>query len=214
MARPLAKPSGNAYSPNVSTDLQILEVHGPDLQPYIDGLGRLRIAVFRDYPYLYDGSLEYERDYLQSYLKSPRSMVALVLDQGEVVGATTCMPMIEEGPEFQEAFVKAGFDLSTICYFGESILLPPYRGRGLGKDFFLRREAHAQRLGAGLTTFCAVDRSVDHPLRPKDYVPLDGLWVRQGYAKHPELQATFVWKEIGEEAESPKTLTFWLKSWM
>lgn len=198
----------------MSTDLQILELHGPNLLPHIDGLGRLRIAVFRDYPYLYDGSLEYERDYLQSYLKSPRSLVALVLDQGEVVGATTCMPMIEEGPEFQAAFVKAGYDLSTICYFGESILLPPYRGRGLGKEFFLRREAHAQRLGARLTTFCAVDRAVDHPLRPKDYVPLDGLWAKQGYAKHPELQATFVWKEIGEAAESPKTLTFWLKSWM
>jgi len=27
----------------------------PSLQPYIDGLGRLRIAVFRDYPYLDDG---------------------------------------------------------------------------------------------------------------------------------------------------------------
>jgi len=110
--------------------------------------------------------------------------------------------------------VKAGYDLSTIRHFGESIPRPPYRGRGLGEDFFQRREAHAQRLGARLTTFCAVDRSGDHPLRPKDYVPLDGLWVKQGYAEHPELQATFVWKEIGEEAESPKTLTFWLKSWM
>jgi len=30
---------------------------------------------------------------------------------------------------------------------------------------------------------------------------------------HPELQATFVWKEIGEETESPKTLTFWMKAW-
>jgi hypothetical protein len=29
----------------------------------------------------------------------------------------------------------------------------------------------------------------------------------------PESQATFVWKEIGEEAESPKTLTFWVKKW-
>lgn len=211
---PLAISRARAYSRRVSNDLTILQVHGPDLQPHLDGLGRLRIAVFRDYPYLYDGSLEYEREYLQSYLKSPRSLVALVLDQGEVVGATTCMPMIEEGPEFQEAFIKAGYDLSTICYFGESILLPKYRGRGLGKVFFQYREAHAQRLGAKITTFCAVDRPADHPQRPPDYVPLDGLWTKQGYVKHTELQATFVWKEIGEAAESPKTLTFWLKSWI
>ena len=70
----LAKLRACAYSPIVSNDLQILEVHGPDLQPHLDGLGRLRIAVFRDYPYLYDGTLEYEREYLQSYLKSPAQL--------------------------------------------------------------------------------------------------------------------------------------------
>ena len=193
--------------------MQIIEVQGPALEPYIDGLGRLRIAVFREYPYLYDGSLEYEREYLTSYLKSPRSFVALVLDEGQVVGASTCVPMSDEGPEFQAAFVKAGYDIETICYFGESILLPEYRGQGLGTEFFLRREAHAQRLGSKLTTFCAVDRPAHHPLRPAGYHPLDGFWNKQGYTKHPELQATFVWKEIGEAAESPKTLTFWLKPW-
>ncbi len=194
-------------------ELEIRELNGPELIPFIEGLGRLRIAVFREYPYLYEGSLEYEREYLATYVNSPRSLVALVLKAGEVVGATTCVPMVEEGPEFQEAFVKAGYDLETICYFGESILLPEQRGQGLGKEFFRRREAHARRLGKTIATFCAVDRPDDHPLRPPGYVPLDGLWRKQGYVKHPELQATFEWKETGEAEESPKTLTFWLKQW-
>ncbi|MDB6072703.1 MAG: family N-acetyltransferase [Verrucomicrobiaceae bacterium] len=197
----------------MNSELEILNVHGPQLEPFIDGLGRLRIEVFREYPYLYDGTLNYEREYLKSYLNSPRSLVALVLDQGEVVGATTCVPMADEGPEFKEAFIKGGYDVEDICYFGESILLPAYRGRGLGKEFFKRREAHAQTLGAAITTFCAVDRPSDHPLRPIDYVPLDGLWAKQGYVKHPELQAVFEWKEMGEAKESAKTLTFWLKHW-
>ena len=195
----------------LSPDLEIREVRGPELAPFIDGLGRLRIAVFREYPYLYDGSLEYEREYLKSYLNSPRSLVALVLEGGEVVGATTCVPMADEGPEFQEAFVKAGHDLGGICYFGESILLPAYRGRGLGREFFRRREAHARSLGMKIATFCAVDRAEDHPLRPAGYQPLDRLWSGQGYVKYPELQATFEWKEPGEAEESAKTLTFWLK---
>jgi GNAT superfamily N-acetyltransferase len=136
------------------------------------------------------------------------------LDGDRVVGATTCLPLSDEGPEFQEAFVKAGYDIDTICYFGESILLPEYRGQGIGKAFFAHRQAHACSLpGVRLTTFCAVDRPSDHPLRPANYRPLDGLWTAQGYIRHPELQATFVWKEIGEATESPKTLTFWLKSW-
>jgi GNAT superfamily N-acetyltransferase len=121
------------------------------------------------------------------------------------------MPMSEEGPEFQAAFKAGGYDLETICYFGESILLPEYRGLGLGKAFFAHRESHARAIGAQIATFCAVERPADHPLRPADYRPLNAFWQAQGYTQHTELQTTFVWKEISEEAESPKTLTFWLK---
>lgn len=191
--------------------LRLQNFHGAELAPHLDALGELRIAVFHEYPYLYVGNLENERGYLSTYLQSSGSLVVLVFDDDRVVGATTCLPMVDEGPEFQAAFVQAGHDLSTICYFGESILLPAYRGQGIGKEFFVRREAHVRKLGMKLSTFCAVDRPAEHPLRPKDYRPLDEFWDSQGYVKRPELQATFVWKEIGEETESPKTLTFWTK---
>ena len=191
--------------------LRLQNFHGAELAPHLDALGELRIAVFREYPYLYVGTLEHEREYLRTYFQSSGSLVVLVFDDDRVVGATTCLPMLDEGPEFQAAFVQAGYDLSTICYFGESILLPEYRGKGIGKEFFVRREAHVRTLGMKLSTFCAVDRPVGHPLSPEGYRPLDEFWRSQGYVKHPELQATFVWKEIGEEVESPKTLTFWVK---
>lgn len=196
--------------------LTLHNLSGPALEPWLDGLGALRIAVFREYPYLYDGSLEYERDYLRTYINTPDSLVVLVVDESndnQVVGATTCIPLRDEGPEFQEPFLKQGFAINDVCYFGESILLPQLRGQGLGKEFFHRREAHAQRLGAKWTAFCAVDRSTDNPLRPPGYRPLDDFWTAQGYTKRPDMQATFIWKEIGEPAESPKALTFWLKSW-
>jgi GNAT superfamily N-acetyltransferase len=190
------------------------ELSGKALEPWLEGLGALRIAVFREYPYLYDGSLDYEREYLRTYVRAPQSLVVLVADEDQkVVGATTCIPLKDEGPEFQEPFRKHGFDVSDVCYFGESILLSQLRGKGIGKEFFKRREAHAQRLGVKWTGFCAVDRVADHPMRPAGYRPLDEFWTAQGYTKRPEMQATFVWKEIGEAAESPKTLTFWLKEW-
>ncbi|MBE7496025.1 MAG: GNAT family N-acetyltransferase [Verrucomicrobiaceae bacterium] len=192
--------------------LVLQNFHGHALLPHLDALGSLRIRVFREYPYLYDGSLEYEREYLRIYTSSTRSLVVLVFDGKSVVGATTCLPISDEGPEFQQAFTNAGgYDLGDICYFGESILLPEYRGQGVGKEFFARREAHARQIGCHMAAFCAVDRPADHPLRPASYRPLDDFWQAQGYTRHPELQATFVWKEIGEEAESPKKLTFWLK---
>ena len=192
--------------------LRLPNFHGAELAPHLDALGELRIAVFREYPYLYVGTLEHEREYLRTYLQSSGSLVVLVFDDDRVVGATTCLPLLDEGPEFQAAFVQAWYDLSTICYFGESILLPAYRGKGIGKEFFVRREAHVRTLGMKLSTFCAVDRPSGHALRPEGYRELDDFWSSQGYVRHPELQATFVWKEIGEETESPKTLTFWTKN--
>ncbi len=195
--------------------VRLQSFHGPELAPHLDALGELRIAVFREYPYLYDGSLEYERAYLQTYLESPRSLVVLAFDEDAddaVVGATTCLPLADEGPEFQAPFVALGIPVESVCYFGESILLPAYRGQGIGKQFFDLRQAHADSLpGIQLTAFCAVDRPADHPRRPADYRPLDEFWERQGYLKHPELQCEFRWKEIDEPGESPKTLTFWLR---
>ncbi len=212
--KPVAPPRLLDFVIRMSDTLAYHELSGAALEPWLDRLGRLRIAVFRDYPYLYDGSLEYERDYLRTYVDTPDSLVVLVTDaSGEVVGATTCIPLRDEGPEFQEPFLAHDFEVDEVCYFGESILLPQHRGRGVGKEFFRRREAHAARLGVRWTAFCAVDRAPDDPRRPEGYRPLDTFWQAQGYARHPEMQATFVWKEIGEVLESPKTLTFWLKSW-
>lgn len=191
--------------------LHFQNLHGSALEPHLDALGTLRITVFREYPYLYEGSLEYERDYLRAYLHSRRSLVVLVFDDDTLVGATTCLPLADEGEEFQAAFVQAGYDLSTIGYFGESILLSSYRGRGVGKEFFVRREAHVRSLGLQLCAFCAVDRPADHPLCPADHRPLDHFWRAQGYTRQVGLQAVFTWKEVGEDAPSPKTLTFWTK---
>jgi GNAT superfamily N-acetyltransferase len=193
--------------------LTLLELSGSALEPYIDALGSLRISVFRDWPYLYEGSLEYERDYLRTYVGCERSLVVLVMAGGQAVGATTCMPMAEEAPEFQAPFGSAGHDLSRICYLGESILLPEFRGRGLGRMFFEKRHAHAAKLGSSMTTFCAVDRAVDDPRRPALYRPLDEMWTLQGYVKQPQLQAHLEWQEVGETQPSQKTLTFWTKEW-
>ena len=46
------------------------ELSGPALEPWLDALGALRIRVFREYPYLYDGTLEYEREYLRTYVNA------------------------------------------------------------------------------------------------------------------------------------------------
>ncbi len=165
---------------------QFTEVRGPELEPWIDILGGLRIAVFREFPYLYEGDLRYEREYLRTYLSCPRSLVVFARDgAGRTIGATTCMPMADETEGFRGPFERAGVPTDDVLYLGESIVLPEFRGGGLGGEFFARREAHARRLGLTTTAFCAVDRPADHPARPANHRPLDAFWTRQGYRRRP-----------------------------
>ena len=185
---------------------------GAAVERAIPDLARLRIAVFRDFPYLYDGDLNYERKYLRKFADLPESTLVVARDGDAIVGASTALPMANAGNDVIKPFRAASLDPAQYYYFGESVLLPAYRGQGIGVAFFARREERARALGFRHATFCAVDRPADHPRRPKSYTPLDAFWTHRGYVKGPDLVATFAWKEIDEAEESPKTLTFWVKT--
>lgn len=192
--------------------MRIIVRQGAAAQPYIDDLARLRMTVFRAFPYLYEGTLDYERDYVAAYARSADSLFVLALDGETVVGASTGIPMGEETRAFRAPFLAGGWDPDRIFYFGESVLLPDWRGRGIGVRFFDEREAHARAEGRfDHCCFCAVERPADHPLRPAGYQPLDDFWRRRGYRHHPELRTTFSWRDIGEAGETEKPMSFWLK---
>lgn len=193
-------------------DLRFQSFEGADIRSVFEPLAQLRIAVFRDFPYLYEGSLDYEREYLHTYAAASRALLFAAFDGPAMVGATTCIPLADETEEVQSPFRAADFDLSAVFYFGESILLPAYRGLGLGHRFFDAREAHAARFDTyRLAAFCAVERPADHPMRPPHYRPLDGFWEKRGYRKAPELHTQFAWPDLGEQISSLKTMTFWTR---
>ena len=193
-------------------NIKVNRFAGQVAEPFIHELARLRIEVFREFPYLYDGSADYEQTYLRTYLDVPESVIVIAFDGDRVIGASTGLPMSVETDEVKRPFIAYGYDPEKIFYFGESVLERDYRGRGLGVRFFVEREAHARSLGRfSLTAFCAVQRPEDHPRRPRDYSPLDEFWVRRGYEKHPELETTFSWQDLDESSRSPKPMVFWIK---
>ncbi len=185
---------------------------GQAITPYLPQIAALRIEVFNEFPYLYEGTLEYEQHYLLRYINSERSVVVLITDNEKIVGASTALPLADEVQEFQQPFLQNNFDIQKVFYFGESVLQKHYRGLGLGKRFFAERERHARQIGKfDYLAFCAVDRPIDHPRRPAVYRPLNSFWQQQGFVFHPELHTTFIWKDSDEEQESPKPMSFWLK---
>lgn len=192
--------------------MELKVVQGEAANRYLDDLARLRIAVFRAFPYLYDGDVAYERDYLATYARSAESLFVLALDGGAVVGASTAIPMAAETDAFRAPFTAAGWDTGRIFYYGESVLLPDWRGRGIGVRFFEEREGHARRAGRfDYCCFSAVERPAGHPLRPADYEPLDAFWGRRGYVHRPELRTELSWRDIGEPAETLKPMSFWIR---
>lgn len=193
--------------------LTFVQKNGRNIESFFPQLAQLRITVFREYPYLYEGTVEYEMEYLKTYSGAPRAALFAVFDGDQLVGASTCIPLADETEEVQKPFIEADYDLNSVFYFGESILLPQYRGLGLGHRFFDAREAHARSFGEySLTCFCAVVRPDDHPLRPAGYQPHDVFWTKRGYQKEPKLQSLFDWPDVGATASTVKPMVYWIRA--
>jgi GNAT superfamily N-acetyltransferase len=197
----------------IQPDLTYRTLQGAEIAQEFEQLGTLRISVFHDYPYLYEGTIAHEKEYLKIYSSSPRALLFAAFDDQKMVGATTCIPLCDETEEVQIPFQKAGYDITKIFYWGESILLSPYRGLGIGHRFFDEREAHARSFGDyDMTCFCAVDRGDSHPAKPSDYRPNDLFWEKRGYVRDTSLQTSMTWQDIGENAETSKPMIFWTRS--
>lgn len=191
--------------------MKVRALKGPEIEDVLDEVALLRIAVFRDWPYLYDGDLEYERRYLQAYQGSEDAVVVGAYDGDWLVGASTGAPLSDHADDFADAFRQTDLNLSNVYYCAESVLLPTYRGRGVGNTFFDMREGHARDLGFEKICFCAVVRPDAHPMRPDNYRPLDTFWANRGYQPLPGVVARFAWKDVDQPDETRKPLQFWLR---
>ncbi len=187
-----------------------------DISNYLLELANLRIEVFKEFPYLYEGSIDYEMRYLTRYQKSKNSLVIICLIDNKVVGASTCISLLDEDDDFKSPFLNKEWDIAKIYYFGESIIKKDYRGNKIGHEFFrLREEFAKEKLQQHLkfTTFCSVIRKENHSKKPHEYRPLDNFWKRLGYSDDYNLFTEYSWKDIDKKIEDSKKMKFWIKAW-
>lgn len=195
-------------------NLRFVVAQSKEIAPLVEDISTIIMSVFYDFPYLYVGNVEYEKNYIQKYINAENGFAFVVYDGNTVVGATTAIPLSDVSEEIQQPFLDKKIDISTIFYFGESILLPQYRGRGVGHRFFDEREKFVlSKPKYDTTAFCCVNRSKNHPLKPANYRPNDVFWTKRGYTMQPDLVCNMAWKDRNEELETIKELTFWTKKW-
>ncbi|MEB1608361.1 GNAT family N-acetyltransferase [Xanthomonas arboricola] len=193
------------------SSLIVETVRGAQVLPHLAAVAQLRIAVFRAWPYLYEGDADYERGYLAAYAASPDSVFVLARDGDAVIGASTGLPLLDDSEAFHAPFRAAGIEPASVFYLGESVLLPEYRGQGIGHAFFDQREAHARALGRfALTAFCSVERAQDDPRRPADHRPNDVFWRKRGYAPQPDMRVQLAWAEL-QHGEIDHSLRVWTR---
>lgn len=194
-----------------------LETHlGPAILPYVRDVAAMRIEGFRDFPYLYEGTYEYEAKYLEGYAKEPRAMLIRVLDGDRLAAVATSTPLASSADivaEAPERFAALGHDPATFYYYAEILVKKAFRGRGIAEMIYRERERWAKQWGYENLCLAVVQRPPDHPLRPADYKSPERIWIRHGFTK-TSVEIVYNWPTIlpgGKVEELDNPMTFWMR---
>ena len=186
---------------------------GSQISQHIEAIAQLRIDIFKEYPYLYDGNLEYEIRYLKKFMDTPDSMIVILNNSAHIVGAITGLPLKYEDDIIKEPWLKQHKPLDKVYYFSEILIYSDYRGKGLGRELFEAAEATARDFSVyDCFSLATVIRADNHPSKPADYKALDNFWIHHGYHKDETLIFQIPWKEIDKADISSKPLLFWIKN--
>ena len=189
--------------------MNIIQLDCDSIRAHLDDLAGLRLTIFREYPYLYDGRLEGERRYLSHY--ADHGCVLAALDGETIVGAITGMPLDHEPSDFTQPFRDAGRDPVQYYYIGELLLQAPYRGSGLGSRMLEQFEQQIRQAEMFTHACCAtVVRPDNHSLRPTGFRPVEPFCRHHGYSPVPGAVVQVAWQQI--DGTTPRnSLQYWEK---
>jgi len=199
---------------------EIMEVKllkGFEITPFIEEVSKLRIKFFREFPYLYEGNMDYELEYMQGFANNENSLLCIVEVDSKVVACLTGMPLASEADILkgcEKQFEELGHLPSELFYFGEAIVLPEFRGKALTKSMHDKMLESAKANGFSKSCLATVIREKDDPRRPENYWSVYSLCRDLGYCKVP-IVMPFSWPTIqpnGDTVEKMNDLKFWLKS--
>ena len=199
-------------------NIEIKHYQGENLTTEIGILSDFRLRYFREFPYLYVGTKEYEQDYLATYLSDPTTRLLIARDQdanNKIVGVAIASMLSPELKILCQSNKLSQFpELTTeqFFYFGEMIFVPEYRNKGIGKQLLEELKKVGREQGATRFCFLAVDRAYNDIRRPADYVDSDVFFQKFGFEK-TDISVSFDWATIqadGRVENTSNRLNFWV----
>lgn len=191
-------------------------IMGKEIAHYLEVLTQMRVALFKAYPYLYFGNFDYEKKYLEEYLKEQRAVLVLAFDQNKIVGTLTGIPLMSDSSIIADLKVKLkdqGEKPEDYYYYGEMLILPEYRGKGLYLKMYDAIDQHVRNWRYQYTCFLTVVRDQNDPRKPENYKDPYILAEKMGFKKTntriifhwPTIQADRQVKDVNNE------LLMWVK---
>lgn len=190
--------------------IQIETFQGKEVIPHLKQLAMLRLAFYREYPYLYEGDLCEEEKYLQLYSQSEQSVLTLAKSGDNIIGVLTGVPLEESSEAICALFSDNGVSPKSVFYLGEIVTAPEYQESDVQQMLYERFE----EVVIGLKHFdtiavCEVER--DDLAVPRSGFSAEVDWDNRGFLRHPELATFYTWRDIGQSELSDHRMVFWNK---
>lgn len=166
--------------------LSIEVIKGKNIAQYAKYIASLRLMMFKEFPYLYDGTLEQEEKYLSFYSDSPDGTLILAKQDDCIVGLLTGMPVnkiCELIPDFKKILTENKRNTQPAYYYGEALVLPAYRGQGILTKMFQEEDNAIKKMGYNIAYGITAIREKDDSRRPVNYRDTDTLWTHLGLIK-------------------------------
>lgn len=192
----------------------IFVLQGAVINSRVKDITDLSLIIYREYPYLYEGTQEEYLPLIQHYAQSENSIACLLLDDEKPIGIAIGMPMNVMRENYKQPILHSeAVNIDSLFYLGEFLLLEAYRGKGFGKQMYREFERLVKEKGNFTTLcFCKISEFESHPLMPVKYKPLDDFWIKLGFEKVENLNFSVVWRNVDEVEDSPHHLVYWMKA--
>lgn len=178
--------SASTIIPSEKNPYSIKLLTKEELKPLLPFVAALRIKIFREYPYLYEGDFIEEMEDLRNCSQKSHNAVAIACHNNIPIGFLYGIPLTEFASHFEnpvvDLFKEKKLAPETCYYFADIIILPEHRGNHLSKKLFDTLETYAQEQGYCSASFITESHEF-HPLKPVDYKSLDPLWNSLNYKK-------------------------------